>query len=193
MGARFWCLQDEYISYKKNFKNRTAAQAQAEWEADFQNPDVAKRPGPRIAVGGIPKTQGWIERSVRRTLTANVYIGNEGSFAQAVSRLNVHALPGLAAGFSDVGGDVFRAGAASGLERELNPLANLSSGSATQMSYQDIQCLSLAAAQSTGGLHTPRALVARKSHTEDPARAGAGEGNEDPRPACLVRTQSAAC
>ena len=176
-STALWCLEAEYISYKVMWHRRSEAQAEADWKKDFNNPDIQKRSGPRIPIMGIPTTQGKIRRSVRRCIQANAYIADAEQFGTAMSRMNIQALPNLASGFGDVGGGVFKAGAVSGTDREINPQSILPSGSgAEQVSLDDVQALSLLPRASPHA----RMLLPRKSNPEDGA-ASASAAAEDTR------------
>ena len=111
-----WLLKVEYIAYRRYWHDMSPEQASAAWDADSVNPDIRPRgqgDNKRIPLAGIPKTTAEVARRWSRHIKVSAGIENNDALQIALARVAGSALPGLASGaFDDVGGSVFKTGAA---------------------------------------------------------------------------------
>ena len=128
-----WPDRQEYVAYHQSHKGMTKQQAEDKWTEDSNNPDTLRRgsgPGLRLAVLGIPVTRGVHGHTRKRTLSRQTDVTDEAQWAAAATRMQFsHFGAGFSSGqFEGVGGQCFRAGAASSSNASAASSANFMAG-----------------------------------------------------------------
>ncbi len=113
-----WLDKPDYIQ-RLIQRGASEAAAAAQWTADVSDPGIKRRGSGqslRLAVSGTPTTTAKVAKTFRRSVVAERDMHNEAELSVANKRMRLAAVQDVAqsTAFSDVGGDVFRSGAASG-------------------------------------------------------------------------------
>ena len=171
-----WYNECQYISYKCNKENMTHDEAKEAFAKDVANPTIVKRgtkEDPIVPVRKADKTEGIRGKTVSNGMIVENLLGDRASLETAQERMRFGSLNANVTDgdFQEVGGAMFRSGAASSSFSEVSaascptPASSASQPLALRLGDEDLPFESGA----SGGSASGRALTRVPSNPQNPS------------------------